>query len=96
MSGKPRQDVEMSDEEDLDLEQVEQEIYEAEQAEEAEVAEWGCCECGFINRCRDGHHAGIRCPHTGRCGQCGNDWPCKEHEHLAPKRSASRSAEGGK
>ena len=39
--------------------------------------EYGCCECGYI---RNGaHHPDIRCPKTGRCGSCGNKWPCQEH-----------------
>ena len=36
-----------------------------------------CCECGYLRN--GGHHPKIRCPHTGQCGSCGNDWPCKEH-----------------
>lgn len=41
------------------------------------AAECACCECGFH---RNGaHHPKIRCPRTGRCGECGNDWPCEEH-----------------
>jgi len=41
------------------------------------VDEVSCCECGFH---RNGaHHPKIRCPKTGRCGECGNDWPCEDH-----------------
>ena len=38
--------------------------------------EFGCCECGY----RKGiwHHLKIRCPKSGRCGNCGNDWPCED------------------
>lgn len=36
-----------------------------------------CCECGYH---RNGaHHPKIQCPKTGRCGDCGNDWPCPDH-----------------
>lgn len=70
------------DEEDFDLESMELEIYEQTQAEESLVSEFGCCDCGFINDAKDGHHPGIRCPESGRCGQCGNSWPCAEHVHL--------------
>ena len=75
----------IEDEDDLDLEAMEAEIYEQEQAEESLEAEFACCDCGFINDARDGHHPEIRCPESGRCGQCGNAWPCAEHLHLAPK-----------
>lgn len=51
-------------------------------AHEHYVGEVACCECGFH---RGGqHHPKIRCPKSGRCGDCGNDWPCAEH---APKRA---------
>lgn len=40
-----------------------------------------CCECGYLRN--GGHHPKIRCPRTGRCGSCGNDWPCKEHAPLS-------------
>jgi hypothetical protein len=83
-------DDDLGAEGDLALEQYEQQIYEAEQAEEAVVGEYGCCECGYINKRRDGHHPGIKCPHTGRCGQCGNDWPCAEHEGQAALRARRR------
>ena len=65
--------------------------------------EYSCCECGY--RRGFGNHPGIRCPVTGRCGQCGNDWPCEDHtaevpEHLRKKvdrpgyvRKAARGAE---
>jgi hypothetical protein len=46
------------------------------------VSEICCFECGYH---RGGsHHPKIRCPATGRCGECGNEWPCEEH---APDRS---------
>ena len=38
--------------------------------------EYGCCECGYYRNMA--HHPGIRCPQTGRCGNCGNDWPCED------------------
>ncbi len=38
--------------------------------------EFGCCECGYMRNLA--HHPKIRCPKTGRCGNCGNDWPCEE------------------
>lgn len=44
--------------------------------------EYGCCDCGY--RKRAGHHPGIRCPSTGRCGTCGNNWPCKDHANEVP------------
>jgi hypothetical protein len=44
--------------------------------------ESACCECGYHRL--GAHHPKIRCPRTGRCGECGNDWPCREH---APPRS---------
>ena len=41
------------------------------------VGEIACCECGFH---RNGKaHPGIVCPRTGRCGECGNAWPCSDH-----------------
>jgi hypothetical protein len=40
-----------------------------------------CCECGYMRG--SGHHPRIRCPVTGRCGDCGNDWPCPDHMNLA-------------
>lgn len=33
--------------------------------------EYKCCDCG-------GYHVKIRCPKSGRCSICGNDWPCKD------------------
>jgi hypothetical protein len=78
------------DEDDLDLEAVEAEIYEQTQAEESLAAEFACCECGFINDAQDGHHPEIRCPESGRCGQCGNAWPCAEHLALVPKSKPKR------
>lgn len=38
---------------------------------------YACCECGYLRN--SGHHPGIKCPKTGRCGECGNDWPCVDH-----------------
>ena len=67
---------------------MELEIYERTQAEENLVSEFGCCDCGFINAAQNGHHPEIRCPETGRCGQCGNSWPCAEHLALVPKPAA--------
>ena len=64
---------------------MELEIYECNQAEESVASEFGCCDCGFVNEEQNGHHPGIRCPESGRCGQCGNKWPCSEHLHLVPK-----------
>jgi len=44
--------------------------------------EYGCAECGFY---RSGaHHPKIKCPKTGRCGTCGNDWPCADHNPRPP------------
>lgn len=41
------------------------------------LGEIACCDCGFH---RNGaHHPKIRCPVTGRCGSCGNNWPCPDH-----------------
>ena len=73
------------DEDDSALEAMEAEIYEQTQAEESLAAEFACCDCGFINEAEDAHHPGIRCPESGRCGQCGNVWPCAEHLSLVPK-----------
>lgn len=36
-----------------------------------------CADCGYYRR--GAHHPNIRCPKTGRCGDCGNDWPCADH-----------------
>lgn len=36
-----------------------------------------CVECGFLRS--GGYHSKIRCPKTGRCGECGNSWSCVEH-----------------
>lgn len=48
------------------------------------VDECSCCECGYI---RNGsHHPAIRCPVTGRCGSCGNQWPCPDHAPEVPER----------
>jgi hypothetical protein len=46
--------------------------------------EYSCCECGYRRGCE--HHPGIRCPRTGRCGTCGEDWPCEEHKGDVPER----------
>lgn len=52
------------------------------------VGEIACCECGFH---RNGKaHPGIKCPRTGRCGECGNDWPCPDH---APPEEVEASKE---
>lgn len=46
-------------------------------AHENYVGSVACCDCGYH---RNGaHHPKIKCPKTGRCGDCGNDWPCREH-----------------
>lgn len=40
--------------------------------------ECACVECGYM---RNGAaHPKIKCPKTGRCGECGNEWPCAEHK----------------
>lgn len=81
------------DEEDTGAEEeLEQQLYESQQAEDAFNSEFACCECGFVNKARDGHHSTIRCPHTKRCGQCGNTWPCAEHKPLAKRRSKGKAA----
>ncbi len=51
------------------------------------MGEIACCECGYH---RNGaHHPKIQCPHTGRCGECGNDWPCDDHKlKPEPRRGA--------
>lgn len=82
-AARPESDIEPGDEDDGALEAMEQQIYEQEQADDAQNSEYACCECGYINKRKDGHHPGIKCPHTGRCGQCGNDWPCEEHKDQA-------------
>ena len=46
--------------------------------------EFGCCDCGY--RRGEAGHPGIRCPATGRCGECGNDWPCEDHAKDVPER----------
>jgi hypothetical protein len=56
-------------------------------AHEHHVGEVACVECGFH---RDGaHHPGIKCPKTGRCGECGNAWPCEEHKRARPGKDAA-------
>lgn len=64
---------------DYAAEELEAQVYEGVLAEESRNSEYACCECGFVNVRGDGHHRGGRCPHTGRCGWCGADWPCAEH-----------------
>jgi len=49
--------------------------------------EYACCECGYLRNMA--HHPKIRCPKTGRCGSCGNDWPCADH---APKEELEKVA----
>ena len=68
-----------SEELDCAAEELEAQVYEGVLAEEFRNSEYACCECGFVNARGDGHHRGGRCPHTGRCGGCGADWPCAEH-----------------
>lgn len=46
--------------------------------------EYCCCDCGYMRNLA--HHPAIRCPVTGRCGQCGNDWPCEEHKNMVPEK----------
>jgi hypothetical protein len=46
--------------------------------------EYCCCDCGYVRN--SAHHIGIRCPHTGRCGECGNDWPCEDHYNMVPEK----------
>jgi hypothetical protein len=46
-------------------------------ARENYVDEVSCCECGYHRNGR--HHPKIRCSKTGRCGECGNEWPCDDH-----------------
>jgi hypothetical protein len=57
---------------------------------ENEREEYACCECGYMRR-HEGErivgHPGVRCPSSGRCGHCGNDWPCAEHRGQAVGRS---------
>jgi hypothetical protein len=53
--------------------------------------ECACCECGYL---RSGaHHPGIRCPSTGRCGSCGNDWPCADHAAMAKVTAKGKTKE---
>jgi hypothetical protein len=66
--------------------ELEQQLYESQLAEDAFNSEFACCECGFVNKTRDGHHPQIRCPRSKRCGQCGNAWPCEEHKRLAKRK----------
>jgi hypothetical protein len=37
-----------------------------------------CCECGYHRY--GAAHPKVQCPATGRCGECGNDWPCDDHK----------------
>ncbi len=64
--------------------------YDEALAHEHEVGEVACCECGFHRGGR--HHAGIKCPKTGRCGGCGNEWPCADHApaDAAPEQKAPK------
>lgn len=50
--------------------------------------EFACCECGYLRMFR--HHPKVRCPKTGRCGSCGNDWPCPEHAPSATSTKKER------
>jgi hypothetical protein len=84
------------DGDDLALEAMEFEIYEASQAEENLISEFACCDCGYLNATRDGHHPEIRCPETKRCGQCGNNWPCSDHLSLVPKHEVKPSRKSSK
>ena len=55
-----------------------------------------CCECGYLRM--GAHHPGIRCPKSGCCGECGNDWPCEDHAWMATSPvpgSASTTASSG-
>ena len=55
--------------------------------------EFCCCDCGY--RKGEQAHPLIRCPKTGRCGICGDDWPCSEHSScLTPEglKKASRAS----
>jgi len=47
-----------------------------------------CCECGYLRM--GAHHPGIRCPKSGRCGECGNDWPCSDHAWMAKVNAKAR------
>ena len=58
--------------------------YDAYMEKEHLRDEYCCCDCGYVNFKKMAHHPGIRCPQTGSCGECGNDWPCEEHSHLVP------------
>ena len=51
-----------------------------------------CCECGYL---RNGVMIPRSLPRTGRCGSCGNDWPCKKHAPYSQskKRSSSKRKE---
>lgn len=51
--------------------------YDRAMAHEHYVGEVACVECGYH---RNGAaHPKVKCPRTGRCGECGNEWPCQEH-----------------
>jgi len=55
--------------------------YDAALYHEYLMSEIACCECGYH---RNGaHHPKVKCPKTGRCGDCGNNWPCPDH--ITPK-----------
>ncbi len=51
--------------------------YEQRQAHQAAVSEFACVECGF--RRNGAQHPRVRCPKSGRCGECGALWPCGDH-----------------
>lgn len=52
--------------------------YDRYLAEEKYRHEVACVECGYH---RNGaHHPKIKCPQSGRCGSCGNPWPCEDHK----------------
>ncbi len=58
-------------------------------AHESYVDEVACADRGFH---RNGaHHPGIRCPRTGRCGNCGSDWPCEEHAPATAEKNPKRA-----
>jgi hypothetical protein len=54
--------------------------------------EIACCECGFHRNGK--HHPKIQCPRSGRCGECGNEWPCAEHAPKASKENTLFAATG--
>lgn len=60
--------------------------YDRELAREFARDQACCCECGYHRM--GAHHPKIKCPQTGRCGDCGNDWPCADHVPPAKERVA--------